>query len=231
MVQTAESANLSNRVARAWTALLVLPVAGLALLLLRPELDVQWEHHPSHFWLVLVTAAVNVALAYLTNVAAGRYRDARLVLVSLAFLSSAGFLGLHALATPGVLLPHPNTGFVVATPVGLVIASVFAPLGQPAGRARAARRAPSPAGAPVGPSWRSWPTGASSRSPAAAARWAAAGPGGRRHPERPGDVGGRGLRLRRVALRRCSTAIAAGSCRSPWPSRSSSSPRRWSRSP
>ncbi len=106
--------------------LLVLPVAGLALLLARPELDAQWEHHPSHFWLVLATAVVNVALAYLTNIAAGRYRDARLVLVSLAFLSSAGFLGLHALATPGVLLPHPNTGFVVATPVGLVIASVFA---------------------------------------------------------------------------------------------------------
>ena len=113
---------------RTWPVaiLLVLPVAGLALLLARPELDAQWEHHPSHFWLVLVTAVVNMALAYLTNIAAGRYRDARLVLVSLAFLSSAGFLGLHALATPGVLLPHPNTGFVVATPVGLVIASVFA---------------------------------------------------------------------------------------------------------
>ena len=47
---------------------------------------------------------MNVVLAYVTNVAAGRHRDARLVLVSLAFLASAGFLGLHALATPGVLL-------------------------------------------------------------------------------------------------------------------------------
>jgi len=110
----------------AWVALLLLPVIGLLLLLARPELDVEWEHHPSHFWLVLLTAAVNVTLAYLTNVAAGRYRDARLILVSLAFLSSAGFLGLHALATPGVLLPHPNTGFVVATPIGLLIASFFA---------------------------------------------------------------------------------------------------------
>jgi adenylate cyclase len=107
-------------------ALLLVPVLGLLLLLARPELDVEWEHHPSHFWLVLLTAAVNVTLAYLTNVAAGRYRDARLILVSLAFLSSAGFLGLHALATPGVLLPHPNTGFVVATPIGLLIASFFA---------------------------------------------------------------------------------------------------------
>ena len=110
----------------AWVALLLLPVLGLLLLLARPELDVEWEHHPSHFWLVLFTAAVNVALAYLTNVAAGRYRDARLILVSLAFLASAGFLGLHALATPAVLLPHPNTGFVVATPTGLLIASSFA---------------------------------------------------------------------------------------------------------
>ena len=39
---------------------------------------------------------------------------------------SAGFLALHALATPGVLLDAPNAGFVVATPVGLLLASVFA---------------------------------------------------------------------------------------------------------
>ena len=80
--------------------------------------------------------AVNVVLAYVTNVAAGRYRDARLVLISLAFLASAGFLGLHALATPGVLLPTPNAGFVIATPVGLVIASVFAAASTSRSRAR-----------------------------------------------------------------------------------------------
>jgi len=105
---------------------ITLPLAGLALLLARPELDVAWEHHPSHFWLVLITAAVNVALAYLTNVAAGRYRDARVVLISLAFFASAGFLGLHALATPGVLLEQPNAGFVIATPIGLVLAALLA---------------------------------------------------------------------------------------------------------
>jgi adenylate cyclase len=112
----------------AWLVVLasVLPLGGLALLLARPELDLEWEHHPSHFWLVLVTAGVNVALAYVTNVAAGRYRDARLVIISLAFLASAGFLGLHALATPGVLLAQQNAGFVVATPVGLALAALFA---------------------------------------------------------------------------------------------------------
>ena len=103
-----------------------LPLAGLALLVARPEIDMEWEHHPSHFWLVLSTAAVSVVLAYVTNVAAGRFRDARLVLISFAFLSAAGFLGLHALATPGVLLEQPNAGFSIATPVGLVLASIFA---------------------------------------------------------------------------------------------------------
>ena len=108
--------------------LLILPLAGLAILLARPELDLELEHQPSHFWLVLIAAGVNVVLAYVTNIAAGRYHDARLILISLAFLASAGFLGLHALATPGVLLHHPNVGFAIATPVGLIIASVFAAL-------------------------------------------------------------------------------------------------------
>ena len=103
-----------------------LPLVGLAVLITRPELNVQWHHHQAHFWLVLATAGVSVVLAYVTNVAAARHRDARVTLVSLAFLASAGFLGLHALATPGILIPTRNVGFIVATPVGLIIASGFA---------------------------------------------------------------------------------------------------------
>jgi class 3 adenylate cyclase len=132
-----------------WLLLLVLPLLGLALLISRPELDLEWKHQPSHFWLVLTVAAVNVALAYFTNEAAMRRGDARLVLISLAFGTSAGFLGLHALATPGVLLPASNLGFVIATPVGLTIAAGLAaasalPLAGPRGgwvliRARALR--------------------------------------------------------------------------------------------
>jgi class 3 adenylate cyclase len=109
-----------------WLIAFALPLAGLAVLLARPEIDLHWEHHPSHFWLVLITAGINVALAYVTNVVAGRQGDARLVLISLTFFASAGFLGLHALATPGVLLEGSNTGFVIATPAGLFIASGFA---------------------------------------------------------------------------------------------------------
>jgi adenylate cyclase len=105
---------------------LLLPLAGLVVLLSAPDLDVRWEHHPSHFWLVVAAGGLNAVLAYATGAAARRRGDARVFLVSLAFLSAAGFLGLHALATPGVLLDESNTGFVIATPVGLVVAAAFA---------------------------------------------------------------------------------------------------------
>jgi adenylate cyclase len=109
-------------------AILAVPLLGLVLLLQRPALDVRWENHPAHFWLVLGTAVISAVLAYATGEAAGRRGDARLLYVSLAFLSSAGFLALHALATPGILLAKSNTGFAIATPVGVAIGSVFAAL-------------------------------------------------------------------------------------------------------
>ena len=108
------------------TVALLLPLAGLVLLLRRPSLDVVWEHHPSHFWIVLTAAVLSSVIAYGTGAAAIARGDARVLLVSLAFLSAAGFLGLHALATPGVVLDRPNAGFVLAIPVGLAIGSVFA---------------------------------------------------------------------------------------------------------
>jgi class 3 adenylate cyclase len=117
---------LSSPVAIALAGVVGLPLAGLILLLVAPSTDVRWEHHPSHFWLVLFTAVVAALLGWSVGVAARRRADARLFLVSLAFFVAAAFLGLHALATPRVLLDGSNAGFVLATPVGLLLASVFA---------------------------------------------------------------------------------------------------------
>jgi adenylate cyclase len=105
---------------------LLLPVVGFVILLAVPSADAHWQHGPSHFWLILLTALVNIVLGLAASEAARRRGDARAFLVSLAFLVSAGFLGLHALATPGSLVEGRNVGFVIATPIGLVLASGFA---------------------------------------------------------------------------------------------------------
>jgi hypothetical protein len=45
------------------TALLGLPLLGLGILLVRPDLNIVWHHHPSHFWLVLAAAGVSMVRA------------------------------------------------------------------------------------------------------------------------------------------------------------------------
>ncbi|NUP25509.1 MAG: adenylate/guanylate cyclase domain-containing protein, partial [Nocardia sp.] len=109
-----------------WLGHVALPAFGLWLLVSRPHLDMDYEHHGTHFWLVLTTAAVATALGVMLFRAARMRRDARLILVSLVFQFSAGFLGLHALATPGVILPAPNAGFVYSVAVGLGLGGVAA---------------------------------------------------------------------------------------------------------
>jgi adenylate cyclase len=126
-----------------WITVLALPLAALGLLAAEPDLDRRWEHHPSHFWLVLTVAGVNVALGLIASEAAARRDDDRTFLVSMALLASAGFLGLHALATPGILLDGITAGFSVAARVGLLLAAGFAAvsaLGPDAGVVRVLAR-------------------------------------------------------------------------------------------
>ena len=110
----------------AWLAALALPLAALVVVRLADGLDRTWRRDTAHFWLVLIDAVLAAGLGLLMSEAGRRRGDARVLLVGLACLASAGFLGLHALATPGVLLDHRSVGFVIATPVGLIIAAGFA---------------------------------------------------------------------------------------------------------
>jgi adenylate cyclase len=110
----------------AWLAVLTVPLGALVVLRLASGLDRLWYRDNAHFWLVLINAVLAAGLGFVMNEAGRRRADARVLLVSLACLASAGFLGLHALATPGVLLDHRSVGFVIATPVGLIIAAGFA---------------------------------------------------------------------------------------------------------
>ncbi|MBJ8339958.1 GAF domain-containing protein [Antrihabitans sp. YC3-6] len=136
-----------------WLIHVSIPAFGLWLLVSKPHLDVHYEHHGVHFWLVLATASTAMALGFVLLRAARQRSDARLILVSLVFQFNAGFLGLHALATPGVILSSPNAGFVAATPVGLVLGGVAALASSidygPSGAARIRRFEPLLAALPL----------------------------------------------------------------------------------
>jgi adenylate cyclase len=109
----------------AWVVAALLPLVGLVSLLLREQLDPNWSNHQVHFVLFLCVGAGLFVLAYAAGEAADRRGDARVLLISLAFLATGAFLGLHALGTPTVLFQDEHAGFKVAIPVGLVIAALF----------------------------------------------------------------------------------------------------------
>jgi class 3 adenylate cyclase len=112
-------------VAAAWALAAMLPLIGLISLLLRSKLDPHWENYKVHFVLFLGVGAVDFVLAYAAGEAAERRGDARVLLMSLAFLATGGFLALHALGTPGILFQGEYAGFKVAIPVGLLVSALF----------------------------------------------------------------------------------------------------------
>jgi class 3 adenylate cyclase len=112
----------ASRLAAVWAVCVAAPAAGFVLLIAAPRLDVEWQHNPSHFWLVVAVGVANLIVGLLLGEAASRRADARVYLLSLALLTSAGFLALHALATPGVIVDGQSAGFAVASPVGLLVA-------------------------------------------------------------------------------------------------------------
>ncbi|WP_436763347.1 adenylate/guanylate cyclase domain-containing protein [Streptosporangium sp. V21-05] len=123
-----------------WVLHLAMPLLGLWLLLAEPDLNIVLQDNPSHFWLIITVAGINLVLGLMVGEASARRADARLLLVSLVFLSGAGSFLVHGLTTPGVILDKTSYGFDLSHPVGLLVASVFAfasalPLGERAAEA------------------------------------------------------------------------------------------------
>jgi class 3 adenylate cyclase len=103
-----------------------LPLIGLASLLLRRQIDPHVENYQAHFTVFGAVGAVALVLGYLAGEAANRRSDARVLLLSLAFMTTGGFLALHAYGTPGVLFSRERAGFQIAIPVGLLASAGFA---------------------------------------------------------------------------------------------------------
>lgn len=132
MQPTAASTSLPGRPVWPW---LIAPAAALltmALWAASPGLDLRLPADPAdpagnplHFWTIGGAGALSLALGVLMGEAGRRRSDARVLLLALAMLNAAAAILLHALATPNILQPGRNVGFVTAAPVGLVIASAL----------------------------------------------------------------------------------------------------------
>jgi adenylate cyclase len=131
---TARSPDQTARQPRARTAALVLialvaaalPLIGLVSLLLRSQLDPHIENYRLHFVVFGIVGAVAFGLGYTAGEAANRRGDARVLLLSLAFMATGGFMWLHAMGTQTILFSETHSGFQVAIPMGLLVAAVFA---------------------------------------------------------------------------------------------------------
>ena len=89
--------------ARVAAVLLVaaLPLVGLVSLLLRSELDPHFENYRAHFVVFGIVGGVAFILGYTAGEAAKRRGDARVFLLSLAFMATGGFLGPTLWGPPG----------------------------------------------------------------------------------------------------------------------------------
>ena len=109
-----------------WVAAAALPLVGFVSLLLRKQLDPHFENYRAHFIVFGAVGALAFILGYSAGEAANRRGDARVLLLSLAFMATGGFMGLHAFGTPGVLITDDHAGFAVAISIGLLVSAVFA---------------------------------------------------------------------------------------------------------
>jgi adenylate cyclase len=115
-----------THVSVAFVAAAALPLVGLVSLLLRSQLDPHFENYRAHFVVFGLVGGVAFVLGYTAGEAANRRGDARVLLLSLAFMATGGFMGLHAFGTQNVLFTKEYAGFQVAIPVGLLVSAGFA---------------------------------------------------------------------------------------------------------
>lgn len=115
-----------------WLIVPLLALGALMILVAQPGIDYRLPRDPAnpignpfHFWSITGSGLLSLVIGLLMSAAARQRNDARVLLLALGVQNAAAALTLHALATPNILQPGRNIGFVIAAPVGLVVASLF----------------------------------------------------------------------------------------------------------
>jgi hypothetical protein len=89
-----------------WSLAAALPLIGLVSLLLRSQLDPHFENYRVHFVVFGFVGAVALVLGYAAGEAAKRRGDARVLLLSLAFMATGGFMGFTRSERPASSSPR-----------------------------------------------------------------------------------------------------------------------------
>ncbi|MGN6700072.1 MAG: HD domain-containing phosphohydrolase [Thermomicrobiales bacterium] len=112
-----------------WLTLIGGPPLALVLLLRHQAFDPTWMAPIFHFYVVSLTAMLTVGLAGLMTFAARQVKDARVFLLSLAFLGIAGVFLTHALTTPFALIQQTNPWVGFSAYLSLFAGATFLALG------------------------------------------------------------------------------------------------------
>ena len=108
-----------------WLALGIIPLASFAALYQLDAYDPLLQTSIGHIILVGGSSLLGAILSYIAAAAAGRLKDARILLLSLAFFAVSGFSVVHAVLTPDVFFPFSSTGLGWTQVGGYLIGGVL----------------------------------------------------------------------------------------------------------
>ncbi len=122
-----------RRIGRPLVLALLMPAVLLALLLIVPGLNLRFEFHAFHMWLVLPAAVFTAGVAVWMGYVGLRQRNSGVVLLSLAFASLGLIYGAHGLGTPEVgmmamnMEHHDDLGAVLpaSAQLGAVLTAIW----------------------------------------------------------------------------------------------------------
>uniref|UniRef100_A0A831TGJ2 HD domain-containing protein n=1 Tax=Thermorudis peleae TaxID=1382356 RepID=A0A831TGJ2_9BACT len=103
----------------------VLPLALLGLLLGQVLPDPAWQVPVFHFYLVSLVSFLALLLALAMTLAASQIDNVRVLFLALAFLGISSIFLVHALTTPGVLVPGANGWVGASARLSLLIGAVM----------------------------------------------------------------------------------------------------------
>lgn len=90
-----------------WALLLLAPLLVLFWLLLNPEINASFAIPIQHFYIVTIVHLLSLGVSILVIKAAVEMREFRVLFLGLGFMTLSGFFAVHALSTPGILIPAP----------------------------------------------------------------------------------------------------------------------------